>query len=144
MVEILFAYGLAGYYSEDRFTLKNLSKYNTVRWGTIVLAVILFWQSYMGVISVMREVDTNFSDGKGAAEFLMENHLEHKILVGHTSWAASSVLQQLPADCKMYYPDCQRWGTYLPFDSLYEANQYKFGPDYAPFIAEQKFKDSLK
>ena len=145
MVELLFAYGLAYYYAEDKFTIKAFAKYNTQKWGTIVLAAMLFWQSYLGIATVMNEIDTPFTDSKNAAEFLMEHNLEHKILVGHTSWAASSVLQHLPADCKMYYPDMQKWGTYLPFDSLFLANQYAFGPDYAPMIVEKNFsRDSLK
>jgi hypothetical protein len=38
----------------------------------------------------------------------------------------------------------QKWGTYLPFDSLFLANQYAFGPDYAPMIAERNFADKIK
>lgn len=144
MVEILFTYGLAGYYVKDRFTLSSLEKYRPVRIGTILLAMVLFWQSYTGFSVVKYDMDTPFSDSKAAAEFLMDNHLEHKILVGHQSWAASAVLQHLPADCKMYWADTKRWGYFIKFDSLYLANQYAFSGDYAAMVAEQQFKDSLK
>jgi hypothetical protein len=144
MVEILFAYGLAPYYIQDRFTIKGLEKLKTVHYGTIILAVMLAWQSYMGFLSVQYEIDHQFSDSKSAAEFLKDNNLEHKILVGHQSWAASAVLQHLPADCKMYWADTKRWGYYIPFDSLYMANQYKFPMgDYAAVVAEHQFKDSI-
>jgi len=144
MVEILFAYGLAGYYVRDRFTIESLEKYRPLRIGSIILAVALAWQSYLGFASVQYEIDNTFSDSKNAAEFLVENNLEHKILVGHTSWAASAVLQHLPADCRMYWADTKRWGYFIKFDSLYLANQYAFNGDYAAAVAEEEFKDSLK
>jgi hypothetical protein len=144
MVEFLFTYGLARYYADDRFTLKSFDKYKPLRIGTILLAACLFWQSYCGFLTLRTEIDTQFSDGKAAAEFLMDNHLEHKILVGHQSWAASSVLQQLPADCKMYWADTRRWGYFIKFDSLYEANQYRFPMgDYAAVVAEEQFKKDI-
>ncbi len=144
MVEILFAYGLAGYYANDSFSLKGPFNPKAYRYGTIVLAVVLFWQSYVGVQSVKYEMDMPFSDSKSAAEFLKDNNLEHKILIGHTSWAASAVLQHLPADCKMYWADTKRWGYFIKFDSLYLANQYAFNGDYAAVVAEEKFHDSLQ
>lgn len=144
MVEILFAYGLAPYYLKDKFTIASFERNNPVKIGTIILAVMLAWQSYIGIMSVQYEVEHTFSDSKGAAEFLKENNLEHKILVGHQSWAASAVLQQLPADCKMYWADTKRWGYYIPFDSLYMANQYLYPVgDYAAVVAEHQFKDSI-
>jgi hypothetical protein len=144
MVELLFVYGLAGFYADDRLTIKSLAKYRPLRAGSILLAVTLAWQSYMGFLSVQYEMDHTFSDSKNAAAFLMENNLEHKILVGHTSWAASAVLQHLPADCRMYWADTKRWGYFIKFDSLYLANQYAFNGDYAAAVAEEQFADSLK
>ena len=146
MVEILFAYGLSGYYANDYFSLKSPFSMKAFRYGTILLTVLLFWQSYQGFQSIKYEIDTPFSDGKSAADFLKENNLDHKILVGHSSWAASSVLQQLPADCKMYWPDTKRWGYFIQFDSLYLANhmKYAFSGDFAAAAADEKFHDSLK
>ncbi len=144
MVELLFTYGLAGYYADDFFTLKSFEKYRTIRWGSILLAAVLVWQSYMGVNTVKYEMDSTFSDSKAAAEFLKDNNLEHKILIGHQSWAASAVLQHLPADCRMYWADTRRWGYFIKFDSLYLANQYAFNGDYAAMVAQEQFKDSLK
>ncbi len=144
MVEFLFAYGLAGFYADDRFTIRAFNRYNLYRIGTIVLTVVLLWQSRIGFSAASDEMNSTFSDGKAAAEFLMENHLEHKILVGHQSWAASSVLQQLPADCKMYWADTRRWGYFIRFDSLFLANQFAYNGDYAAVVAQEQFKDSLK
>lgn len=144
MVEMLFVYGLSGFYKQDKFTLEGFAKYRPKRIAGIVLAVILFIQSYHGISGIKNEVDTIYSDSKAAAEFLKENKLEHKILVGHQSWAASSVLQHLPADCKMYWADTKRWGYFIKFDSLYMANKYAFSGDYAAAVAEQQFGDSLK
>jgi hypothetical protein len=144
MVEFLFIYGLARCYDTDRFTLKSFDKYRPLHIGTILLAAVLGWQSYCGFLTLKTEIDTPFSDSKAAAEFLMENHLEHKILVGHQSWAASAVLQHLPADCKMYWADTRRWGYFIKFDSLYLANQYAFDGDYGAWVAEQQFRDSLQ
>lgn len=143
MVEVLFTYGLAVYYANDKFTLKSPLSEKGYKYGTILLAVMLFWQSYLGVNTVKYEVDTEFSNSKAAAEFLKDNNLEHEILIGHTSWAASAVLQQLPADCKMYWADTKRWGYFIKFDSLYLANQYKFNGDYAAVVAQETFPDSL-
>lgn len=143
MVEILFAYGLAQYYVRDRFTFGIGEKYKPYRIGTIVLAVMLAYQSYQGFGQVKYEMDTTFSDSKDAAAYLMDNNLERKILVGHQSWAASAVLQHLPADCKMYWADTKRWGYFIKFDSIYLANQYKFSADYAAAVAEEEFRDKI-
>ncbi len=144
MVECLFAYGLAGYYAKDSMTIASLEKYNPTKIGTIILAITLGWQSYMGFSQVSYEVDHEFSNSKSAAQYLIENGLEHKILVGHQSWAASAVLQYLPSDVKMYWADTRRWGYFIPYDSLYLANQYKFDGNYAAAVALEQFRDSLK
>ncbi len=145
MVEFLFAYGLAGYYAIDKFTLKSFARYNPYRIGTIILAAILFWQSRFGLSAPFDEMNSVFSDGKPAAEFLMENHLEHKVLLGHQSWAASSVLQQLPANCKMYWADTRRWGYYIRFDSAYLANNFKYPMgDYGAVVAERDLAKDIK
>lgn len=144
MVECLFAYGLAGFYVKDSFTIGALEKYRPTRIGTIILAVALAWQSYLGFATVSHEVESEYSNGKATAQFLMDNGLEHQIMVGHQSWAASAVLQHLPADCRMYWADTRRWGYFIQFDSVYLENQYKFGGDYAAAIAMEQFRDSLK
>jgi hypothetical protein len=143
-VECLFAYGLAGYYVKDRMTIAALEKYNPVRIGTIVLACALGWQSYMGFTQVSYEIDHEFSNSNSAAQYLIDNGLERKILVGHQSWAASSVLQHLPSDIRMYWPDTRRWGYFIPYDSLYLQNLYKYDGNYAAAVAMEQFPDSLK
>jgi hypothetical protein len=144
MVEMLFVFGLAYYYKKDRLNLPLFGKLDTQKVASVVLAVMFFVQSYHGVSTVQREVDGTFSDGKAAAQFLMDNNLEHKILVGHQSWAASAVLQFLPADCKMYWADTRRWGYFIQFDSTFLANQYKYTGDYAAAVAQQQFPDRLQ
>lgn len=144
MVEMLFVFGLAGFYKKDRMNLPLFRSFDTQRVLSILLAFTFFIQSYQGIGTVRYEVDSTYSDGKDAAQFLMDHDLEHKILVGHQSWAASAVLQFLPADCKMYWADTRRWGYFIQFDSLYLANQYRYDGDYAAMVAEQQFPDSLK
>ncbi len=144
MVEMLFVFGLAAYYEKDKLTLPLFKSLKPQRVAGYLLAFLFAIQSYHGVNMVKYEVNSTFSDGKAAAQFLMDNNLEHKILIGHQSWAASAVLQFLPADCKMYWADTRRWGQYIQFDSLYLANQYRYDGDYAAMVAEQQFPDSLK
>lgn len=144
MVEMLFVFGLAGFYVKDRMNLPLFKKLHPHRVAGYILAFIFFIQSYQGVNMVKYEVDNTFSDGKAAAQFLMDNNLEHKILVGHQSWAASAVLQFLPADCKMYWADTRRWGYFIQFDSLFLANQFKYNGDYAAAVAAEQFPNRLK
>jgi hypothetical protein len=146
LMEIIAAYGIGLAYGDDTGgSLKRLADQGKkmIQAGFVILSAFLVYQTYAGVQIWKRDIDSNFSGSRDAAGFLLDNHLEHKIIIGQPSWAASSVMQYLPRDCRMYYADCQRYGSFIIYDSLYEANQFRFVPDYGAYTAEHKFADSL-
>ena len=52
-------------------------------------------------------------------------------------------MQFLPEKTRMYYPSCDRYGTFLYFDSTYMATQFRYNGNFGPYTATTKFKDSL-
>jgi hypothetical protein len=142
LVIMLCCYGIAQNYSYRNVEDKKGGVLNIDRRifaGQILLALILFYQ--MGFGAIKTELEYNFSGGKDAATFIMENNLDKKILVGHMSWAAGSVLAQLPPGIQMYYPDCDRTGTFVIYDSLFLSRMFALNGDYGAYRALQKFQD---
>jgi hypothetical protein len=139
---VLAAYGVAAYYKEDRFNLKTGSA-DLVKYGYILLAIIGVYQIKTTVGAFSADNENAFSDAKATAEFLKENNLEHNIIIGYPSWATSSILPFLPADVKFYYPDCDRYGSYIVYDSCFMKSSLSMSGDVGPYTALRVFKDKL-
>lgn len=144
LFSMLSGYVLAFYYTLEGEGRAIPLRRNLLMAGSGLLSLLLLIQVPSGFGSLKNDITYDYSDAKNAAAYLTDNNLvENKILIGHTSWGGSSLMQFLPADKKMYYASCDRWGTYLLLDSTYLATQFAYSGDYAPYIAMTKFKDSL-
>lgn len=146
VVLLTSCFALAEYYRRDTSEppfQPGLTKHFLLG-GEILFSILMFLQLRTATGIMGQDIEGNFTGGKDAAAFLMDRNLDHKILVGHNSWAATAVLQFLPKDVRMYYPDCDRWGTYIIYDSLYEAVQFGYSGDYAAYMAEKRFGNKLK
>lgn len=134
------AYGLADAYKNDRFNLRikpQLSMY-----GAWVCALVAVLQIEPGFRNYGYDINNQYSGSKEAAAYLMDNNLEHHILVGYQSWAAISVLPYLPKDVSFYNPRCDRSETYFVYDTCF-TKAWNISNSYVVKIAYQKFKDRI-
>ncbi len=135
---ILAAYAYATHYQP----LKQFEKFAWVeKGGLIMLSVLLGIQMLKGSDMTFRDLEDNFTDSKNAAEFINNNGLANYEIVGHRSYAASSIVPYLPGKKTIFYADQNRSTTFIILDTVFYNNYMKYSGDYAPYIAAQKFKN---
>jgi len=142
---ILCSYVLAFYYF---FAERKEAQVRTTQYllfcGSGLLSLVLLAQNVKGFKSVHNEIMYTYSDAGNSAEFLIDHNLvQGKLLIGHTAWGGSSLMQFLPEKTHMYYASCDRYGTFLYLDSAYIATQFRYNGNFGPYTAMTKFKDSL-
>ncbi|MGN6569022.1 MAG: hypothetical protein ACTHJ0_13765, partial [Flavipsychrobacter sp.] len=137
-IVIVTVYGVAMYYPSWK-----ANKYDLLKYGSWLVAGVAVLQLSNTVGSYKQDIDDAFSGAKDAAEFILDNHLEHKILVGQQAWAVSAVAPYLPKDVKFFYSECQRYGTYYINDSCFFKEKWALPTEYAVKIAIDDFKDKL-
>jgi hypothetical protein len=144
LLSMLCGYVLAFYYTleEEGHGLPLRRQLLTV--GSGILSLLMLKQSFSGFSALSSDIAYTYSDARNSAEFLIDNNLvQDKILIGHTAWGGSSLMQFLPKGKKMYYASCDRYGSFLSMDSTYLATQFSYNGNFAPYVAMTKFKDSL-
>lgn len=137
-IVIVTVYGVAAYYPS-----RKANKFDLLKYGGWVVAGVAVLQLSNTISSYKQDIDDAFSGAKDAAEFILDNHLEHQIIVGQQAWAVSAIGPYLPKDVKFYYSECQRYGTYYINDSCFFKEKWALPTDYAARIAYENFKDSL-
>ncbi len=135
-VLVLGAVGLAYYYKNDRWNPKF--KIDGAQLAAIVFSLTLLVQMRTGIETWIGDNDEVYSDGKGAAEYLMEQNIKQKLVIAHRSYAAFSVLPYLPKDVRFFYPECMRTGSFLLDDSCHLTNQF-LPQDYAVYVADTTY-----
>jgi hypothetical protein len=144
LLSMLCGYVLAFYYTLEEEGKELPLRRQLLLIGSGILSLLLLKQTFNGFSSLSSDIAYAYSDAKNSAEFLIDNNLvEDKILIGHTAWGGSSLMQFLPKGKKMYYASCDRYGSYLKMDSLYLATQFSYNGNFGPYVAMTKFKDSL-
>lgn len=136
MVIVLGAIGIADYYKNDKWNLKV--KFDSTRIAAILFALTLLMQVKTGFAVWSQDNEETYSDGKGAAEFLLEHNVEQTLVVAHRSYAAFSVLPYLPKDVRFLYPESMRMGSFVLDDSIHLANQF-LPHDYAVYVTDTTF-----
>ncbi|MFT4060953.1 MAG: hypothetical protein QM642_01200 [Edaphocola sp.] len=132
----LGALGLAYHYDNAPWNIKT--KFNSAQAVAILLCLTLLYQVKTGFESWKKDREELYSDGKNAAEFLMETNLEHSFIIAHRSYAAFSIFPYLPKDVRFFYPECMVEGSFLLDDSCHLANQF-LPQDYAVYVADTMF-----
>lgn len=140
---ILFAcYGIADQYKDDALnTLKNLQQ-PFIQYGTWVLCAVVLLQLSYTYKSYQQDIDGLYSDSKNVAEYIQDNVPKDAIIVGWQATTTLGVLPYLP-DRKLYYAECQRFGTHYIYDSCFRESIWMNPVDYAVKISHDNFKDSL-
>jgi hypothetical protein len=133
MVIVVGAIGLAYYYRSDRWNPKL--GLDGARFAAIAFSLTLLVQIKSGLEVWNQDNEETYSDGKGAAEYLLANEVADKLVIAHRSYAAFSVLPYLPKDIRFFYPECMRTGSFVLDDSCHLANQF-LPQDYAVYVTD--------
>jgi len=137
---IIGSYALREYYVGDSWNIIRavpLSKY--AHWSFIAMIALQLPQTFT---RYKTDVEQDFSGAKAAAEYIIDNNLQQRILVGQQAWALSAIAPYIPGK-KFYYPECGRYGTYYVYDSCFLQNRWAMAPENAVDIVYNNFKDSL-
>lgn len=108
-----------------------------------VLIAILFLQLKPSFEYYINDVQNTFSGAKDAAEYLEDNNLDNRIIVGHQAWAASALLPFMDKNTKMFYGECERYGTYYVYDSCFIQDKWQYAVETTVDAAYKNFKGRL-
>lgn len=134
---LLGSYALAMYYKPA-----NEPKILKLQYGQYLLVAIMAFQLVASASAYSSDINNSFSYSADAADYLKQNSLDTDIIVGSQAWAVSALAPYLPGK-KIYYAECQRYGTYYIYDSCFMNNKWAYPPGYSIHIAHDNFKDSL-
>ena len=142
-VVVIVAFGISENYKNDKFNILKINKFDPVKYGSWLFVLIVLLQAPYTFASYKDDIAHPFSGAKAAAKFLNEQNLQNIILVGHQAWAASAIVPYLPKGTKLYYAECQRYGTYYVYDSCFLKKNWHTAPESAVDICYKNFKDRL-
>ncbi len=139
----LAVYALADNYKDEAvFFLKGLRQ-DLTKYGTWVLCFAIVIQLASSVSAYRDDITGMYSGSKEVAEYIIDNHLTDRIIVGQQALAASAVLPYLPGHKPFYYAECERYGTYYVFDSCFIKEKLLYSPGFGVTAAHDHFKDKL-
>jgi hypothetical protein len=143
LVIALAAFGLYNEYKDEPTGIFKAPNIDLAKYVSWLFALIIVLQSSKTFGSYKDDIEQEFSGAKTAAEYIKENNLQDHILVGQQAWAVSAIVPYLSKDVKVYYAECQRYGSYYIYDSCFLQNKWYSAPENAVDIAYNNFKDSL-
>jgi len=88
----------------------------SVKLASRTLLALLIIQLISSSIAVMIDYRYVFSSAKQTAKFLRSNNLDSAEIIGDVSYATSSVAAYMN-NKKFFYPDAQRYGTFIKWDN---------------------------
>jgi len=141
LIAAIVSFGIYQEYKDDKFNAIKLNNLDLWKYGAWVFVLIVLLQAPYTFGRYMDDIEHDFSGAKGAAKFIMNNHLENNILVGQQAWAVSAIVPYLPAGTQIYYGECERFGTYYIYDSCFQKKMWRKLPEYAVDMAYTHFKD---
>jgi hypothetical protein len=80
------------------------------------LTIILIVHVISAIIAIKMDDQYIFSSGKLVAEYIKSKDMAAMLMVGHTDYATSTVVGYLAKD-KIYYPNSERFGSYINWDN---------------------------
>lgn len=80
------------------------------------LTIILIVHVISAMIAIKMDNQYIFSSGKLVAEYIKSKNMAAMLMVGHTDYATSTVVGYLAKD-KTYYPNSERFGSYINWDN---------------------------
>ncbi len=139
----IIAFAISDNYKNDKLNIIKTNKFDLQKFGTGLFALIVLLQSPYTFAAYKDDLENDFSGAKAAAKFLNHSDLKNAILVGHQAWAASAIVPYLPKGTKLYYAECQRYGTYYVYDSCFLKKNWHTAPESAVDICYKTFKNRL-
>lgn len=142
MMVVFCVYAIADYYKNDPWN-RNILKTDLVKYSPWLLVVVIAFQSQRAIASYIADKDRPYSDSKNVAEFLMANHLQNNILVGHTAAYSATVIPYLPGHKKFFYPECGYYGSFYKYDSCCVNKMWARPASYQVAVTREAFKGQL-
>lgn len=142
LVVLISSYAIAEHYKEDAFNLFKNVKQNLVKYGIYLLCGVIVLQLPATIKGYSTDINELYSDSKNAGEYIASNFDKNSIIVGWQGTSCLSVMPYLPGR-KLYFAECERYGTYYVYDSAFMKENWMNPVDYAVKIAHDNFKDSL-
>ncbi len=122
---------------------KPQKSFKNIPYTYLLIAAILILQLKPALMSYKEDLTRPYSGTKGAAEFIEQQGLKNNIIVGHNAWVSSAVLPYWSDRKKIFYGECNRYGTYYIYDSCFINNNWSYPVDYSIDRAYDNFKDRL-
>lgn len=128
----------ADFYRNDKLNLLLKGKTDLTKYGYMLCIIMLVCQLHVSFQCYGYDKDQMYSCSKDVAEFLIDNKLEHNVIVGCMPYAAISVIPYLPDDVRFYDAGCKRWYRHYVYDDCF-INQKKPNPQGAVQTAWEEF-----
>lgn len=100
-----------------------LKKPAQINLASIMLTVFLSVHVIAGSIALYSDLVNPFSNAKETAKYIQKNKMEDWLIIGYIDYAASAVVGYL-GNIKMYYPQADRFGTFVIWDQSRGATDY--------------------
>jgi energy-converting hydrogenase Eha subunit E len=85
------------------------------RTADVIFTLLLLSQSVFGMKALYQDLTTPYSNGKYAAQYIRSQGWQDISIVGCMDFAAQTVVGYLGVK-KIYYPQGERWGSYVVWD----------------------------
>ncbi|CAA6821210.1 MAG: Unknown protein [uncultured Thiotrichaceae bacterium] len=105
----------------DRYFSKGSIPFKK-RTATLLLNIVLGFSLMGSAVMYYKEYTGSFSGSKKMAELVIDNGFEERVIVASSSQIMSSLLPYLP-NTTFWYPDAQRFGTYIVWTHGYKSNR---------------------
>ncbi len=131
-------YGIADNYSRRLISFKP----DAVKIGNYILCFTVFLHIPHSIHMYGRDRNEPYTDAENAATFIQNKSGKDAIIV---AWQSTSCLATLPymLERKLYYADCQRFGTYYIYDTCFTKGTWMYPVDYAVKVAHDNFKNQM-
>jgi hypothetical protein len=138
---LLGSYGIAGHYKEDKMNLRGI-KQNLTEWGYLVLCVVIIMQAPVTIERYTLDKNYLYSDAKNMAAYIKSKFKKDDIIVAWPATSCLSILPYLP-ERKLFYAECQRFGTYFIYDTCFRSDRWMNPVDYGVKVAHETFPGQL-
>lgn len=133
-------YGIAVHYKDASGKRAGKLKIRPLTIGMYLLSFVVLLHYPASLEMHTKDADKLYSDAGNVASFIKEKFDKETVIVAWQSMRCLSTLPYMP-DRKLYYADCQRFGTYYIYDTCFTKGTWMYPVDYAVKVAHDNFKE---
>lgn len=120
---------------------KTIAMERTLQYVLITLIVI---QLPIAFKTLSEDYSMQYSGSKEVSEYILNQQLDKKTLVGNQAWAVSSISPYLDKNISIYYPESNSFGTYYRYDTNYLHGFWAYPAEFAINPTLKKFGKEIK